>query len=176
MTWQKNCIYREQHYADKGNLLDIENFLDRVFGMVRHTRTVNLMRKNILPDLEHSLQYRDHHHRLLALIRFYHLTLVDGTRAHLLGPVAVHPECQRQGLGKLLITEGLVRIDAEQPKNHLLFLVGHLSYYEGYGFLPQGTERYEMDGPIAPLVLLARCHDKEEIFRHQGRLSFLSLP
>ncbi|MDI9313913.1 MAG: N-acetyltransferase [Hydrotalea sp.] len=171
--WQEKHIRREQ----VDDFLDSENFLDRVFGLARHNRTVNYLRKNIAPDYHKSFHYRDDNDQLLALIRLYHLELSDKTRAGLLGPLAVHPDYQNKGLGSFLIRHLLAMVDKTTATNYLLFLVGNPSYYERHGFCKlnnHDTEQYSFDGPIAPLSLLVRCHDKQEILRHSGRLHFIS--
>ena len=53
-------------------------------------------------------------------------------RALGLGPVAVVPERQRQGIGSALIREALVR--AEALGEELVFLVGEPEYYRSFGF------------------------------------------
>ena len=51
-----------------------------------------------------------------------------------LGPIAVTPPLQRQGIGSALVRAGL---QAMEDKGYgLLFLVGHKSYYPRFGFQP----------------------------------------
>lgn len=52
----------------------------------------------------------------------------------LLGPLAVHPEHQRQGIGKALIAEGLARLKAEGVTEVLV--LGDPAYYSRSGFRP----------------------------------------
>lgn len=57
----------------------------------------------------------------------------------ILGPLAVLPEYQKQGVGGLLIEEGLKRL--KQEGIDLVFVLGHIEYYPRHGFrpaLPQG--------------------------------------
>ena len=171
--WQEKYIRQER----VDDFLDSENFLDRVFGLSRHHRTVNYLRKNIAPDYNYSFHYRDDKDRLLGMIRFYHLELSDKTRAGLLGPVAVHSDKQNNGLGTFLINHLLTMVDKTAVNNFLLFLVGNLEYYHRHGFCNinhHDAEKYSFDGPIAPLSLLVRCHDKQEILKHDGKLHFIS--
>lgn len=51
-----------------------------------------------------------------------------------LGPVAVLPERQRQGIGVALIREGLRRCAAEG--HAAVFVLGHPAYYPRFGFRP----------------------------------------
>lgn len=49
-----------------------------------------------------------------------------------LGPVSVHPEFQRKGIGKALIKAGLGRLKDIKAKG--CCLVGHPQYYRQFGF------------------------------------------
>jgi predicted N-acetyltransferase YhbS len=51
-----------------------------------------------------------------------------------LGPIAVAPEHQRQGIGSALIGEALARADRRQEP--LLLVLGHPAYYPRFGFRP----------------------------------------
>lgn len=55
-------------------------------------------------------------------------------RAVLLGPVAVDPVWQRQGIGSALIDEGSKRLRSQGY--NAVFLVGHPEYYPRFGFRP----------------------------------------
>ncbi len=71
--------------------------------------------------------------RVVGHIAFSPVTISDGTPDwYGLGPVSVLPECQRQGLGKALIREGLSRLKAMQARG--CCLVGHPDYYRKFGF------------------------------------------
>lgn len=64
---------------------------------------------------------------------FSAVTLSDGTPDwYGLGPVSVLPAYQRQGIGKALIHEGLVRLKAMHARG--CCLVGHPGYYGQFGF------------------------------------------
>lgn len=51
-----------------------------------------------------------------------------------LAPLAVHPDFQNRGVGKVLVEEGLRRLEArEEP---LVLVRGHAAYYPRFGFVP----------------------------------------
>jgi len=52
----------------------------------------------------------------------------------LLGPLAVHPDCQRQGGGKALIAEGIARLKTQGVAEVLV--LGDPAYYSRSGFRP----------------------------------------
>ena len=53
--------------------------------------------------------------------------------AHILAPLAVIPEYQKQGIGGALIKEGLKRLKAMGSQT--VFVLGHIEYYPKYGFI-----------------------------------------
>jgi putative acetyltransferase len=59
-----------------------------------------------------------------------HLLFSRGDRAMTLGPLAVAPAHQRQGVGAALMRAGLGRVD--EP----VVLLGHPDYYTRFGFRP----------------------------------------
>lgn len=71
--------------------------------------------------------------RVVGHIAFSPVTMSDGTKGwYGLGPVSVHPDFQRQGIGKALIHEGLSRLKNIGAKG--CCLVGHPQYYRQFGF------------------------------------------
>ena len=67
-----------------------------------------------------------------------------------LGPIAVAPAFQRQGIGSKLVRAGLTAMS--QAGYGLLFLVGHVSYYPRFGFQPAQplgftSDYVKVDGP-----------------------------
>jgi len=66
---------------------------------------------------------------------------VDGETAPLalLAPLAVAPECQRQGIGTALVGRGLRRLQAEGIA--AVYVLGDPAYYGRLGFLPERSVR-----------------------------------
>lgn len=70
-------------------------------------------------------------------ILFTKCTLVEHDNyplMHILAPLAILPEYQKQGIGGLLIKEGH-RILKEMG-TELVFVLGHMDYYPRFGYLP----------------------------------------
>ena len=57
---------------------------------------------------------------------------------HILAPLAVIPEYQKQGVGGLLIKEGLRRL--KKMGTELVFVLGHMEYYPKFGFIPDAKK------------------------------------
>ena len=93
---------------------------------------------------------RDGEGILAAVIRYWPV-LVGGRRVLLLGPVAVHPTRQGEGLGGLLIHESLT--EAARLGWERVLLVGDQPYYRRFGFWKIGG--VEMPPPTNPDRVLA---------------------
>jgi predicted N-acetyltransferase YhbS len=82
---------------------------------------------------------------LAAVIRYWPVT-VGGRRVLLLGPVAVHPTRQGEGLGGLLMHESLA--EARRLGWERVLLVGDAPYYARFGF--QKLDDVVMPPPTNP--------------------------
>lgn len=82
---------------------------------------------------------------MLAAIRFWPVC-VDGRPVLLLGPIAVHPTAQGEGLGALLMHDSLKRARATGWQRVLL--VGDAPYYRRFGF--ERLDEVEMPPPTNP--------------------------
>ncbi len=73
---------------------------------------------------------------------------VDGLESepsiYLLAPLAVLPKYQKQGIGGLLIKEGLRLL--REMLVELVFVLGHMDYYPRYGFVPD-AKKYGYSAP-----------------------------
>jgi putative acetyltransferase len=71
--------------------------------------------------------------RVVGHIAFSPVTISDGSpNWYGLGPVSVLPECQRRGIGRALIEEGISRLKDLGARG--CCLVGHPEYYRRFGF------------------------------------------
>lgn len=69
--------------------------------------------------------------------------------AAILAPLAVHPTFQGQGIGGMLINEGLQRLATAGVD--LVFVLGHPGYYPRHGFKPAGALGFAAPYPMAAL-------------------------
>ena len=95
------------------------------------------------------LVLRDGEGILAAVIRYWPVR-VGGRDVLLLGPVAVHPTRQGEGLGGLLINESLG--EARRLGWERVLLVGDAPYYSRFGF--RKLEGVEMPPPTNPERIL----------------------
>lgn len=106
--------------------------------------------------------------RVVGHIAFSPIRISDGTSGwYGLGPVSVLPQYQQQGIGKVLIWEGLARLKALGARG--CCLVGHPQYYPKFGFENVATLVHE---GVPPEVFFALSFDgrypQGEVTFHEG--------
>ena len=130
--------------------------LDATFGLSRRTQASYRLREGAEPVAGlsfHAIEKRSG--RLAGVISFWPLrTWPGGRQALLLGPLAVHPDFQNDGLGSLLMRTGLRA--AEEAGHGLVLLVGDAPYYGRHGFAPVPAGQLQLPGPFEPQRLLYR--------------------
>ena len=137
-------MYRlEEETAD--DWWEVEALLDLCFAPGRTALSSYRLRDGVpmVAGLCHVL--RDADGVLAAAIRFWPVQ-VAGQPVLLLGPVAVHPTRQGEGLGGLLINESLA--EARRLGWERVMLVGDAPYYSRFGF--RKLPGVEMPPPTNP--------------------------
>ncbi|QBF32925.1 GNAT family N-acetyltransferase [Thalassococcus sp. S3] len=110
---------------------EVEALYDLCFAPGREALSSYRLRDGVSPVDGLSLVARDAQGILGGAIRFWPVR-IDVASALLLGPVAVHPTRQGEGLGGLLIREALERGKAAGWDR--VMLVGDAPYYARFGF------------------------------------------
>ncbi len=117
---------------------EVEALYDLCFAPGREALSSYRLRDGIDPVAGLSLSARDAGGILAGAIRYWPVR-VGTAEALLLGPVAVHPTRQGEGLGGLLIRESLYL--AVDQGHERVILVGDAPYYGRFGFaLLNGVE------------------------------------
>ena len=109
---------------------EVEALFDLCFAPGRETLSSYRLRDGVPPVSQLCLVARDPQGGVAAAIRHWPVR-VGGVPALLLGPVAVHPTHQGEGLGGGLIREAMARAAPEWAR---VLLVGDLPYYGRFGF------------------------------------------
>ncbi|KIC43774.1 acetyltransferase [Ruegeria sp. ANG-S4] len=124
---------------------EVEALYDLCFAPGREALSSYRLRDDIDPIAGLSLVARDGQGILAGAIRFWPVMIYD-QEALLLGPVAVHPTHQGEGLGGYLIHQG---VDAGRVLGwNRVMLVGDAPYYARFGFKPLAG--VEMPPPTNP--------------------------
>lgn len=110
---------------------DVEALYDLCFAPGRTALSSYRLRDGVDKATDLCLVLRDEEGVLAAVIRFWPV-LVGGKQVLLLGPVAVHPTRQGEGLGQMLIRESLA--EALRLGWERVMLVGDAPYYSRFGF------------------------------------------
>ena len=124
---------------------EVEALYDLCFSPGRTALSSYRLRDGVATVAALCLVVRDADGTLAAAIRYWPVE-VGGTDALLLGPVAVHPTRQGEGLGGLLINESLAA--ARRLGWERALLVGDAPYYSRFGFQKLGA--VQMPPPTNP--------------------------
>ncbi|MEH6644784.1 GNAT family N-acetyltransferase [Sulfitobacter sp.] len=134
------------------DLWEVEALYDTCFAPGRTALSSYRLREGVPPVSGLSLVARDELRILAGAIRFWPVS-VGGHASLLLGPVAVHPTRQGEGLGALLIETSL-ELAGPQGWDRVM-LVGDAPYYGRYGF--ERLDHVIMPPPTNPDRVLGRA-------------------
>lgn len=136
----------------------VERLLDSAFGADRHMRTAYRLREGTraLPHLSFAAFDGG---TLVGSIQCWPVALTGAggiVPMVLIGPVAVAPMHQRDGVGRRLMAQSLSAAE-EHDDHHAMMLIGDPEYYgRFFGFDSTRTSRWRLPGPVEPHRLLAR--------------------
>ncbi len=116
---------------NKNDWWEVEALYDLCFAPGREALSSYRLRDGVPPVEDLSLVARDGDGILAGAIRFWPVNVGDAP-VLLLGPVAVHPTRQGEGLGGILVRDSLSI--AEKSGWDRVMLVGDAPYYGRFGF------------------------------------------
>lgn len=139
----------------------IESLLDAAFGTDRMTRAAYRIRAGLTPLPIWSAVMTDGGVMVGSIQCFavaLHRDADSGGGAQpliMVGPIAVDPARQNEGIGRAMLRAMLARIDAvaDAPPQ---VLIGDAPYYEPFGFSGEATRGWRVPGTWDPARLLAR--------------------
>jgi predicted N-acetyltransferase YhbS len=140
----------------------VEALLDRAFPPGRQARTAYKIRGSVAPISPLCFAMVEDE-ALIGSIQCWPVALTDdaGT-AHplvMVGPVAVAPDRQRDGIGRHLLHHMLTAA-ASLGRDSALMLIGDPEYYgRFFGFTAERTAQWRLPGPVERHRLLARGAD-----------------
>lgn len=136
----------------------VEQLLDRAFGPDRHGRTAYAIRAGTSPLAEFSFAAVENG-MLIGTIQCWPVRLLADKGGEIplvmVGPVAVEPSRQQDGIGRALMRRAL---DAgDMAGADALMLIGDPEYYgRFFGFSAERTGKWRVPGPVEQRRLLAR--------------------
>jgi len=135
-------------HLEEENLVDlpeVEALYDLCFAPGRQALSSYRLRDDVEKVAQLCLVLKDEGGTIAAVIRHWPI-LIAGRPTLLLGPVAVHPTRQGEGLGALLMRESLA--EAARLGWSRVMLVGDYPYYRRFGF--EKLHGVEMPPPTNP--------------------------
>jgi predicted N-acetyltransferase YhbS len=129
-----------------------EALLDDAYGPARFTKTSARLRDGRIPadDLSFVAVERG---RVVGTVRLWHISLGRERPALMLGPLVVHTDYRRRGIGAALVRRAIR--DTAGLGHRAVLLVGDLSYYARFGFSAEKTGALWLPGSFDPSRLLA---------------------
>ncbi|MDB5686234.1 MAG: N-acetyltransferase [Rhizorhabdus sp.] len=144
---------------------DIDQLLDDAFGTDRHGRTAYRLREGVreIPGLSFAAIEDG---LLIGSIQCWPIQLRTAddvaTPLILVGPVAVRPDRQRDGIGRRLMEIMLEAADAQGSDP--MTLIGDPEYYDRFfGFGAAPTSGWQVPGPVERRRLLARLRPGQSV-------------
>ena len=122
----------------KNDHLEVERLLDLVFTPRRKLLSSYQLRgsANKVDNLSYVL--KDNSNKIVGSIQFWNIRLVNHkSKGLLLGPLAIHPIYQSEGLGEKLVSTGIEKAHADNW--NWIVLVGDINYYSRFGFNKEAT-------------------------------------
>jgi len=134
---------------------EVEALYDLAFAPGRTALSAYQLREGVAPVEGLSFVARDEYGAVVGAIRYWPVRIgAAGDPALLLGPVAVHPTRQGEGIGALLILETLEA--ARRLGWERVILVGDEPYYRRFGFSHEKARALDFPKPVNPNRILAK--------------------
>ncbi len=133
-----NIQIRETNTKDTNDIMLVE---ERAFGFVKEAQlTADLLNDKTAEPILSLLAFHDN--KAIGHILFTRVYIdkmnTEQPLIHILAPLAIIPEYQKQGVGGLLIKEGLRRLT--EMGSEMVFVLGHMEYYPKSGFIPDAKK------------------------------------
>ena len=136
------AIIRPEQKEDYNSIFDVHQ---SAFNRTVEAELVNRLRTTNYFHSELSL-VAEENAEILGHILFTRIVIKDGNKTYpalALAPLGVKKDAQKQGIGRLLIEEGLKK--AKYLGHKLIIVLGDPNFYSQFGFEP--AYRYEITPP-----------------------------
>ena len=131
----------------KNDYVEIERLLDLVFTPRRKILSSYQLRSSTNKVDKLSYVIKDITDNIVGSIRFWNIKIDShSSRGLLLGPLAIHPIYQSEGLGEKLVLNSIEQASADTW--NWVILVGNISYYSKFGFSKKLTRGISLGDEI----------------------------
>jgi putative acetyltransferase len=146
---------REERPGDVAAIRDLNK---RAFGQDQEGNIVDALRSNgaALLSLVATLNGR-----VVGHVMYSPLSVGGEVAGAALGPMAVLPEYQRQGIGSKLVEAGNRKLKGAGCP--FVIVVGHASYYPRFGFRPAGTRGIKCEWEVPDDVFMLLVLDEAKM-------------
>ncbi len=144
------------------------------FGPGRHAKAAARLREGNSCRRDVSFVALSTEGHLIGACRLWPLVTDQGDKALFLGPIAVAPDQQGQGLGSKLVEACLAASDSRMGLP--VILVGDLAFFEPYGFRRVLKGQMILPGPADPNRLLWRPSPSLDVATPSGKLLIQAVP
>jgi putative acetyltransferase len=158
----------------QGDLAAIRDLNERAFGQDQEANIVDALRSNAAVLL--SLVATSNGH-VVGHIMYSPLSIGGKVSGAALGPMAVLPEYQGQGIGSELVKKGNQRLRNDGWP--FIIVLGHAEYYPRFGFKPASTHGITCEWEVPDNVFMVLILDEAKMRGVSGlakyRLEFSSI-
>ena len=132
---------------------EVEDLLDLVFSPSRKNLSSYSLRKNVPKINTLSFVAKNNKGPIVGIIRNWPIFIESRKNLSLLmGPVAVHPTFQGEGLGSYLINYSIK--ESRKYGWERAVLIGNIEYYKSFGFFQQNDNKIDFPSPTDPERIL----------------------
>ena len=151
---------REEQPGDAAAIRDVNR---RAFGKDQEANVVDALRSNgaWLLSLVATLDGQ-----VVGHIIYSPITIAESLIGAALGPMAVLPEHQRQGIGTKLVDVGNQRI--EKAGWPFIIVVGHANFYSRFGFVPASVHGIRCQWEVPDDVFMLLILDQAKMYGVSG--------
>lgn len=121
-----------------------EGLLDAAFGLERHLKTSEQLRKDRIPSAGLAF-IAEEKGKVVGTVRLWDIVAGSAGPALLLGPLAVAAHARGRGIGSSLMRRAIA--EATAAGHSAIVLVGDAPFYRKFGFSPALVKGLDLPGP-----------------------------
>ncbi|HYM80949.1 MAG TPA: N-acetyltransferase [Candidatus Limnocylindria bacterium] len=159
-------VVRQETEADHPSVREIN---EAAFGGTIEADLVEALRKDAHPHLSLVAEREG---RVVGHVFFSPATIDADAPFEIfaLGPMAVRPEHQRQGIGSALIERGLE--ECRRLGRDVVLVLGHPTYYPRFGFRPAVEHGLRCEWPVPDDVFMVRELREGALSQRRGLVKY----
>jgi putative acetyltransferase len=152
------CVLIEIREERPDDVAAVRDLNRRAFGQDQESNIVDALRANGAALLSLVATLNGH---VVGYIMYSPMSVGGNVTGAALGPMAVLPECQRQGIGSKLVEAGNQKLkDAGCP---FIIVVGHADYYPRFGFRPASEHSIKCEWDVPDDVFMLFVLDQAKM-------------